>query len=334
MHPPGRETIVAMTKSRIARFLAWLAAVVALWLLVAPVPVGPAPSRRSPARDYGDAVARFQRTRAAQDSTIRPDCFPRLLTHGHKTERAIVLLHGFTNCPKQFDSLAALLFARGYNVYLPRVPRHGLADRMTVALAGLRAEELTSSAEAALDLARGLADRVSMVGLSSTGVSTAWLAEHREDLDEAIIIAPAFAPRGLSLGWTKRLTVLLLAAPNGFVWWDSKLKERVPGPGQCYPRFASRGLAQVYRLGCSVLEDAAKRRPAARRVAILTTASDEGINNEAAHELARCWRNRGADVRTYEFPESLGIHHDMIDPRQPYERIGVSYPRILRLIDG
>jgi pimeloyl-ACP methyl ester carboxylesterase len=322
-----------MTKSRIVTFLTAIAAGIGLWLLAAPVPGGPKPSPRSPARDYADAVGRFQQTLAAEDSTVRRDCLPRLLTHGRRTERAVVLLHGFTNCPKQFDSLAVLLYLRGYNVYLPRVPRHGLADRMTVALAGLSAEELTSSAEAALDLAHGLGDRVTVAGLSSTGVSTAWLAEHRDDLDEAIVIAPALAPRGVSLGWARRLTTLLLAAPNVFTWWDSNLKEKLEGPRQCYPRFASRGLGQVYRLGFSVLEGAAKRRPAARRVAILTTASDEGVDNGAAHELARRWRARGADVRTYEFPESLGVHHDMIDPGQPYERIGISYPRILRLID-
>ena len=322
-----------MTKSRIGWSLAAIAALLLAWLIMAPIPAGPSPSPRSPARDYAEAVARFDRTLAGEDTTIRSDCRPRLFTHGHKTSRVVVLLHGFTNCPKQFDSLAVLLYERGDNVYLPRVPRHGIADRMTTALSGLTAEELTSSAEAALDLAHGLGDRVTVAGLSATGVAAAWLAAHRDDLDEALVIAPAFAPRGWSSRWSRRLTAILLAAPNVFAWWDSKLKEKVPGPTQCYPRFASRGLAQVYRLGLSVLDGAAAMRPAARRVAIVTTAMDEGVANEPAHELARRWRAQGGDVRSYEFPESLRVHHDMIDPEQPYEQVAISYPQLLALID-
>lgn len=323
-----------MLRSRLAWFGAGAAGAIALWLVAAPVPSGPAPATPTPARDYAEAVERYERVRAAEDATINGECLPRLLTHGGKTGRAVVLLHGFTNCPKQFDSLAILLHARGYNVYLPRIPRHGLADRMTTALAGLTAEDLARSAESALDLAHGLGERVTVVGLSSTAVAVAWLAAHRSDLDEAVVIAPALSPRGVSLLWTKRLTSALLVAPNFFAWWNSDLKEGVPGPRQCYPRFPSRGLAQVYRLGISVLDGATRARPAARRVAFLTTASDEGVGNEAAWELARRWRARGGDVRTVEFPESLGVHHDMIDPAQPYQRIGIAYPEIGRLIGG
>jgi len=65
---------------------------------------------------------------------------------------------------------------------------------------------------------------------------------------------------------------------------------------------------------------------------ILTTASDEGVNNELAYDLARRWRARGADVRTYEFPESLGVRHDMLDPEQPYQRVDVSYPVIEKFV--
>jgi len=215
---------------------------------------GPAPP--SPARDHEDALARFHRARAGTDSSIRVDCLPQLLTHGHKTERAVVLLHGFTNCPKQFDSLAVLLYERDCNVYLPRVPRHGISDRMTTALTDLTAEEMTACAESALDLAHGLGNRVTVVGLSSTAVATAWLAARRADVDEAVLIAPSLGPRGVSLFWTRRLTSTLLVLPNFFVWWDSKLKGRVPGPTQCYPRFSSRALAQVYRLGLEVIDAA------------------------------------------------------------------------------
>ena len=304
----------------------------ALWIAAAPIPPVPAPSPPSPARDYEEALARFERARAGTDSSVRVDCLPRLLTHGHKTDRAVVLLHGFTNCPKQFDSLAVLLYERGFNVYLPRVPRHGISDRMTIALMELTAEELSACAESALDLALGLGDRVTVVGLSSTAVATAWLAARRPDVDEAVLIAPSLGPRRVSLFWTRRLTSTLLVVPNFFVWWDSKLKGRVAGPTQCYPRFSSRALAQVYRLGLEVIDAAGHAKPAARRVTIVTSASDEAVSKEAVRELSRRWRARGAEIIDYDFPESLAVRHDMIDPEQPYQRIAVAYPVIVRLV--
>ena len=321
-----------MSKPAVVWVLGLAAGAVALWVGAAPIPPVPASAPPSPARDYEDALARFHRARAGPDSSIRIDCLPQLLTHGHKTERAAVLLHGFTNCPKQFDSLAVLLYERDCNVYLPRVPRHGISDRMTSALTDLTAEEMTACAESALDLAHGLGNRVTVVGLSSTAVATAWLAARRADVDEAVLIAPSLGPRGVSLFWTRRLTSTLLVMPNFFVWWDSKLKGRVPGPTQCYPRFSSRALAQVYRLGLDVIDAASHAKPAARRVTIVTSASDEAISREAARELSRRWRARGAEVRDYEFPESLAVRHDMIDPEQPYQRIAVSYPVIVRLV--
>ena len=321
-----------MGKPAVVWILGLAAGAVALWIAAAPIPPVPAPSPPSPARDYEEALARFERARAGTDSSVRVDCLPRLLTHGHKTERAVVLLHGFTNCPKQFDSLAVLLYERDCNVYLPRVPRHGISDRMTTALTGLTAEEMTACAESALDLAHGLGNRVTVVGLSSTAVATAWLAAQRADVDEAVLIAPSFGPRGVSLFWTRRLTSTLLVLPNFFVWWDSKLKGRVPGPTQCYPRFSSRALAQVYRLGLEVIDAAGHAKPAARRVTIVTSVDDEAISREAVRELSRRWRAMGAEVRDYEFPESLAVRHDMIDPEQPYQRIAVSYPVIVGLV--
>ena len=304
-----------------------------LWIAMAPVPPMRPSASPSPARDYEEALARFQRARADADANIRPDCLPQLLTHGHKVEHAVVLLHGFTNCPKQFDSLAVLLHERGFNLYLPRVPRHGSSDRMTGELAKLTAEELSACAESALDLALGLGDNVTIVGLSSSAVAAAWLAARRPDLDEAVLIAPSLGPPGINPFWERRLTSALLVLPNFFAWWDPSLEERLPGPTQSYPRFSSHALAQVYRLGLDVMDTARDEKPAARRISVVSSASDDVVSNEATQELILRWRARGADVRAYEFPESLAIAHDMIDPEQPYQRIAVSYPVIVRLVE-
>jgi esterase/lipase len=80
---------------------------------------------------YADAVARIQAFQAREGAEVNPLCRTALLTHGQWVERAITFLHGFTSCPKQFDQLGQRFFERGYNVFIPREPNHGLADRMT-----------------------------------------------------------------------------------------------------------------------------------------------------------------------------------------------------------
>lgn len=320
--------------SRWGRFLA-AAMVVAggAWLALGAMRGVPSAPPR-PVADYDEALRRIARMGGDADSLVNPLCRTRLLTHGEKAPRAIVLFHGFTNCPRQFDRLG-LQFARlGFNVLIPRQPRHGLRDRMTTALGTLTAEDWAATAEEAIDIAHGLGDRVSVAGLSTSGIVVGWLAQNRPDIDRAMLIAPSFAPKKVPLNVSRRLTSILLAVPNFFVWWDSERKQDVPGPEQAYPRFASRSLAEAYRLGHITLDQARRSKPAARSIVIVTTAMDEGVNNQATEVLARRWHARGANVRTFEFADSLGMHHDMIDPDQPYQRVDLAYPLILDLMAG
>jgi len=312
-----------------------LAAVVAgAWVLLGGVQPVADPGPPRPALTYAEALARVDSVRTLEGSDLNPACRTRVLASGGRAANAIVLFHGFTNCPKQCDSLAADFARRGYNVLLPRMPRHGQSDRMSTELTHLTAGELTRSGMDAVDIATGLGEHVTVLGLSATAILAAWLAQHRADVDCAVLLAPSFAPRGMRGPVARRLTNAMLRLPNFFVWWDRKRKADVLGPKQCYPRFASRALAEVYRLGFTILDEADRARPSAGRILIVTTASDEGVNNAPTNELARRWRARGATVGTYEFPESLHVHHDMLDPEQPYQRIGVSYPVIEGLVEG
>lgn len=289
--------------------------------------VAPGPADRVASLALADSIRR------SESSEVHPECRTRIVVPDTTGGAPVVLLlHGFTNCPKQFDRLASAFAGRGYGVVAPLLPRHGRADRMTPELGLLNAEELVRAGNRAVDVARGIGDPVIVVGLSSSGVLAGWLAQRRDDVDAAVLLAPSFAPRGMPEGVARRMTRALLSLPNFYVWWNRHARERVPGPKQAYPRFASRAIAQVYRLGFTLLADAARERPRAKRIALVTTEDDRAVNNAVAAELARRWRGRGATVTAYEFPESTGVRHDMIDPDQPYERTAVVYPVIERLV--
>lgn len=75
---------------------------------------------------YERAVAMIARRQATDDSIAAAGARTILLTHDAATPRAIVLLHGLTDSPGQFEELAHRLHDDGNNVFVPRFPLHGV----------------------------------------------------------------------------------------------------------------------------------------------------------------------------------------------------------------
>ena len=304
------------------------------FLAVRPLGAGPIASHPQPCQSYAEAARRVAALQAQEGEGYNPLCVTQLLTHGAKAPRAVVLVHGYTACPRQFVPLGRLLFERGDNVLIARLPRHGRADRMTTEHAGLRAEELAAYADAVMDIAAGLGERISMAGLSGGAITTAWAAQHRPELDRAVIIASAFGYQQIPAP----LTVLALNSalhllPNLFLWWDPQLKEQL-APLYAYPRYSSRAVMQVLRLGLAIRAAAGRHPPAARSIVMVTNAHDDKVDNAAAIRMVAVWRAAGAaDVSTYEFPDALQLGHDLIDPNQPNAQTERVYPKLIELID-
>src|SRR4029077_9924581 len=121
---------------------------------------------------------------------VNPACHTRLYTHGRRTEQSLVLLHGFTNCPQQFDALGKQFFELGWNVLIPRYPRHGYSDRLTTSIADLRSEQLIALANRAGEAGAGLGERLTVAGLSLGGTLTGLLAQELPSVERAVLIAP------------------------------------------------------------------------------------------------------------------------------------------------
>ena len=69
-------------------------------------------SQPHPATTYAEAIERFEKLSAQDDSGANPVnllCRSQLLTHGEKVERAIVLVHGIPNCPAAVRQAGAAL---------------------------------------------------------------------------------------------------------------------------------------------------------------------------------------------------------------------------------
>ena len=315
----------------------WIAPVLVLVALISwlarPLPVHGLESRSHPSRDYAEALARVAELAAGDSPAIAPECRTLLLTHGHATSRVIVLLHGLTNCPAQFDSIARLSFARGANVFVPRLPRHGCSDRMTEELGLLNAEELREFTDRALDAARGLGDSLTVAGLSVGGTLAAWAAVERHDVDRAVLIAPLFGVALAPGPLTPIIGRLSALAPNFFMWWDPRAKERIGGPQHVYPRFSTRSISATIQIGAVTLERARQTGAACRSLAVVTVGSDLAVDNGQSDGLVRACRERGGPkIETYRFPKALGLNHDIVDPEQIGADPTLTYPVLMRYI--
>ena len=308
------------TSLRISAVLAALLLLGLAWL-VRPLPLDDLVSTPDPAQSYDDAMARWARAQEHEAAQPLHDGGRSIvLTHGYETDRVFVLLHGLTNAPRQFRALGEKLFATGANVVIPRLAHHGLADRLTDAHAALTAQDLIRYAQYGVNLAQGLGKNVTVVGLSVSGISAAWLAQNRDDIDEVFLLAPLFGPAVVPDSLTPAFAALLERLPNQMLWWDPRVRENLPGPPYNYPRFATRPLGEALRLGLHTAQPDRKLR--VNRLGVILTENDVAVNNRRTRRLVEQWRQTSPDTEIFlhEFPAAENIPHDFIDPLQPDAR--------------
>lgn len=290
----------------------------------------PPPAAR-PAASYEEAVERAKTLMAKDDDRILPNARTKLLDHGKKTPLAIVLFHGLTNHPGQYAELAPQLLATGANVYVPRMPYQGYKDRLTKALAALTAEELIAAAYDAADVARGLGERVAVLGISAGGLQCAYLGQYRDDVDISIPVAPDFGILQVPYGVSKAIGWLIRHMPNLFIWWDPRIRE-AQRPKTAYPRFPTHALAQTLRIADAVWDAAKCEAPKAGRITMALNRADPAVNNEVTHELILEWRGSRRDgISYYEF-NNLPENHDIIDPDNPKAATRLVYPKLVALL--
>jgi esterase/lipase len=291
--------------SRRGRWIIWLALVIVLVVVIivmTPWNITRLASHPDPAQTYAEALARVESLRAGAPAGMNPVCQVQLLTHGQKADRAIILVHGYTNCPKQMEGIGQRFYDLGYNVLIAPLPYHG----------------------------HGLGDEVVMMGISMGGVTTAWAAQNRSDIDLAVIISPMFGfkqvPTPLTAGFMNIYSLL----PDTFVWWDTVQKESAP-PSYAYPRYSQHALAQGLRLGFAVQKEARRVAPAAKKLLVVTNANDESVNNPLTRDVVKAWQAHGANLATYEFEAGLMLEHDIFIPDNPM--IETVYIRLTALVN-
>lgn len=290
----------------------------------------------NPAESYAEALSRVGTIQEAEAEIpdLDPQCGTILMSHEEKVANVIVFLHGFTSCPDQFAALGELYFEQGYNVFIPRQPRHGLQEYDGAPLKGLTAEEMAAFGTEMADIAQGLGERVIFSGLSGGGAITTWLAQERADIDLAVPIAPflgiSFIPRPL----TRAATNLFLLVPDFYQWWDPVHKLENPNSAPySYRGYYLHSLFENMRLGFIAEGDARRVKPAVGGILVITNAADPSVNNAVVAEYEQLWLEHGEQfLQTFQFDKNLKLPHDLITVTQPNARIDIVYPKLMELI--
>lgn len=263
---------------------------------------------QQPDSDYVNAVAAIARRQAIDDRVAAPGARSLLLTNGARTPRVVVLLHGLTDSPLQFQPLAELLHADGSNVYVPRLPDHGLRGGSVRTLSALTADELRGVADSVVREASGLGDSVIVVGLSMGATVGAWIAQHRI-VTRVVLIAPAIEPGRVPRLLDRPLIGLADHLPSIVrpSLADTTRPDREAG-------FDSHAVAQVLGLGRAVQFDAEREAPLTLQITVLVNAADRTVRESAAEALAHAWAAHGVMVSVFELPDSLRLKHNIVDP--------------------
>ncbi|GIE81760.1 hypothetical protein Aph02nite_77100 [Actinoplanes philippinensis] len=263
-----------------------------------------------------EAEARRAADADAADPGVRPECATRLLSHGRATAKAVLLLHGYTACPDQMSGLADHFFRLGYNVYVPRAPRHGLTDR--AAHAGVEAPELTGYANSAWNVTAALGDEAGVTGVSAGAVLATWLAHHRPDSVRHLLAlspfyrpgssqAPAVAVRPMLVGYGFRL-----------------LPDHVNGRGYSYA-----ALAQYLRIAANLGPPPADT--VLRSTAVVVAPGDTLIDQREAVAVPGALAGAsGATLTGHVLPAVLNLEHDIVRPSTAPQL----YPLYQRLYEG
>lgn len=226
-------------------------------------------------------------------------CESKLYTHGKKVARSVVMFHGVTACPKQYDEIAKTFYDAGYNVYVPLAPQHGTTNNPE-ATADLTLAELTSYVGDSYSIAAGLGDSVGFIGQSGGGDIATWGAQYIDGVSRLLVISPFYEiSHEASPRWQKPLLLSLYGMNLA--------------PDRIVQDFSARSLAKYLILVENYREDLTAKN--LDHVAVVTSALDTQIDLDVAHHIPQTLaKNSKASFQQTRLAPELGIGHDALSP--------------------
>jgi len=231
---------------------------------------------------------------------VRPESRPILKTHGKKTARAVMILHGVSGEPSAMAELADWFYQTGYNVYVPRAPHHGLKDGKQHGK--VRASELVKFMSDSAGLVSGLGDELGVIGHSGGGTLATWLAQYGDGLfSRVLLLSPYYEPDASQV-------------PK----WQVALLRNVYGnhllPDQFFDGALSyRALANYVIVKQNYRSDL--KAVGLKHVGLIIGSEDRLIDSTMARDIAeKMAKNSGATFTNETTPAHMGVGHELIWP--------------------
>ena len=179
-------------------FLKWISGSILILFIVYSVGPKPAkPSFQPPVISLPASLTELEQQIADNEKAVRrikPDNEARIIwadtSKKEKTKIAFLYLHGFSASQAEGDPIHRDL-ARKYNanLYLSRLEEHGI-ERDDSTLINLTADEYEASAEKALAIVKKLGDEIIIIGTSTGGALTLFLASRHPEIRAIILYSP------------------------------------------------------------------------------------------------------------------------------------------------
>lgn len=162
--------------------------------------VGPKPARprfETPAINLPTSLTELEKQITDSETEVRgikPDNEARIVwadtSKREKTKIAFLYLHGFSASQAEGDPVHKNI-AKKYNanLYLSRLSEHGI-EQGDSTMIYLTADTYVASAEKALQIAKKLGDEVVVIGTSTGGAITLFLASHHPEIKTIVLYSP------------------------------------------------------------------------------------------------------------------------------------------------
>jgi len=263
-----------------------------------------------PAATYEAAAAGIQAVAATEAGMdLQPEGHSIAMLTGAHAAKAVVIFHGYTVLPEQFRLVGDAYRAQGYNVWIPRLPRHGMADRMTDEFSKITATELRDFVDASVDIGAGLGDDLTVIGISGGGSLSVWAGFERPEVDHTVLLTPLLHPLGYQ-EWQDRPLVraLRLSPVDIWNWWSDDMKEKNV-QGYDYPRFSLKGIAGL--LSMFHWADSQNKPPAHSTFTLVRNDADPRIDG-AFNERFLTRLVPADQLNVVVIPASAGLGHDLV----------------------